>query len=50
MTNGHLSQVIELTREVSQSSTGPGLRTVLIHHVRKIKPLQVTELADDSRR
>lgn len=42
---------MQVTREVSQSSTlGPGLRTVLIHQVRKIRPLEVTELADDSRR
>lgn len=42
---------MEVTREVSQSSTlGPGLGTVLIHHVRKIRPLEVTELPDDSGR
>lgn len=41
---------MEVTREVSLSSTlGPGLKTVVIHHVRKIRPLEVTELADASR-
>lgn len=28
---------------------GAWLRTVLIHHVRKIRPLEVIELADASR-
>lgn len=41
---------MEVTREVSQSPTlGPGLRTVLIHHARKIRPLEVTGLAEASR-
>jgi len=45
-----ISKVMEVTRGVSQTSAlGPGLKTVLFYHLKKIRPTEATELADDSR-